>query len=280
MTRDLTCDVTISVVSHGHGSLVLRALESLSASLQSSGQVLRVCLTLNLPEPELVKALDQRSWPFDLRLIHNPVPLGFGSNHNQAFAYAQLLGETQWFIIMNPDIFWPEQAHDFWTSLIQNQWPPAIGLLCPQQIDTCGNQQDFSRQIMTPWSLLIRTIRKAINLQPSGIAPSISMADWVNGACMVWRSKAFSNLGGFDERYFMYCEDTDICLRMHLAGWRMQEANLSVIHDARRSTGRSWKHLRWHLHSLWRMWASAIFWRYQNFRRQKPFLKNGSNLFS
>ena len=79
---------------------------------------------------------------------------------------------------------------------------------------------------------------------------------------MVWRAKAFAAVGGFDERYFMYCEDTDICLRLQLAGWHMREAPVTVVHDARRHTGRDWRHLRWHMASVWRLWSSAAFWRY------------------
>lgn len=92
------------------------------------------------------------------------------------------------------------------------------------------------------------------------MAASVEQADWVNGACLFFRSEAFSELKGFDERYFMYCEDTDICLRLQLAGWSMQGADWAVMHDARRNTGRSLRHLGWHLRSLWRLWASDSFW--------------------
>lgn len=261
------CDIAISIVSHDHGSLIFQALETLSASLGLIGQAVRVCITLNLPESELVAALHQRSWPFNLQLIHNAKPLGFGANHNRAFAHSQRLGGEQWFVVMNPDIFWPKNTGEFWIFLVKNQWLPEIGLLCPKQVDTCGAVQDFARQLITPWGLLARIVHRVINIQPSGVAPSVELADWVNGACMVWRSKAFADLGGFDERYFMYCEDTDICLRMHLAGWHAHGVDVEVIHDARRNTGRSWQHLRWHLQSLWRLWTSRTFWRYHRLHR-------------
>ena len=115
---------------------------------------------------------------------------------------------------------------------------------------------------MTPWGIALRVLRKVLGAPASGVAASVEQADWVNGACMVWRTEAFAALGGFDERYFMYCEDTDICLRLQLAGCRMRSAPVTVVHDARRHTGRNWRHLRWHMTSMWRLWCSAAFWRY------------------
>lgn len=43
--------------------------------------------------------------------------------------------------------------------------------------------------------------------------------DWVSGACLCARRQAFEELGGFDEDYFMFAEDMDLCFRAHEAGW-------------------------------------------------------------
>jgi N-acetylglucosaminyl-diphospho-decaprenol L-rhamnosyltransferase len=44
-------------------------------------------------------------------------------------------------------------------------------------------------------------------------------ADWISGSCFLARRSALEELGGFDEAYFMYLEDTDLCWRAHHAGW-------------------------------------------------------------
>jgi N-acetylglucosaminyl-diphospho-decaprenol L-rhamnosyltransferase len=48
---------------------------------------------------------------------------------------------------------------------------------------------------------------------------SVAEAGWISGSCFMVRRQAFEELGGFDEAYFMYAEDTDLCWRAHQAGW-------------------------------------------------------------
>ena len=56
--------------------------------------------------------------------------------------------------------------------------------------------------------------------------------DWVSGACMLARRSAFVSAGGFDEAYFMYAEDVDLCWRLRQAGWRIgYEPGGRVVHS-------------------------------------------------
>jgi N-acetylglucosaminyl-diphospho-decaprenol L-rhamnosyltransferase len=55
--------------------------------------------------------------------------------------------------------------------------------------------------------------------------------DWVGGACLLVRRAAFDVIAGFDEGYFMYVEDVDLCWRLHQAGWRVgYEPGGRVVH--------------------------------------------------
>jgi N-acetylglucosaminyl-diphospho-decaprenol L-rhamnosyltransferase len=56
--------------------------------------------------------------------------------------------------------------------------------------------------------------------------------DWVSGACFCARRTALEELGGFDEAYFMFAEDIDLCWRAHQAGWGVGvEPHAAVTHD-------------------------------------------------
>lgn len=255
--------INLSIVSHQQNEILFNCLNTLAKSCghHTATDVL-VWVTINIPEPSFIKQIQQTEWPFDLRIIQNAVPLGFGANHNQAFLHAQAQGGGKWFCVMNPDVWWPADADDFWTALFKDVFESSVGLVCPIQVDEHGAAQDFARPLITPWGLAARMWRR-IHANGAGdqVLP-LSQADWVNGACMVWRSNVFAALGGFDERYFMYCEDTDICLRMQLAGYRIEQGAVKVVHLAQRKTGKSWRHLAWHISSLLRLWLSAAFWRY------------------
>jgi GT2 family glycosyltransferase len=91
---------------------------------------------------------------------------------------------------------------------------------------------------------------------------------WIPGLFMLFRSDAYRQVEGFDERFFMYGEDFDICARLRLAGWKLQIAEqLQARHDARRASHRSKRHLYWHVTSLLKVWSSAAFWRYWRLER-------------
>jgi len=64
-------------------------------------------------------------------------------------------------------------------------------------------------------------------------------SDWVSGACLMVRRTAFASLGGFDEHYFMYAEDVDLCWRARRAGWQvLYEPSAAVVHLQGASTSR------------------------------------------
>lgn len=252
--------ISFSVVSHGHGDQVLALMDSLvSSGLIAEGGECEFLLTLNVPEPDLKSEVLRRSWPFRIVCIENPAPLGFGANHNQAFARAQ--GSV--FAVVNPDIVFLSSVGVLTQMSEFNVGVGGVGMWVPKQVDRKGCSQDHCRKLLTPWGVFARGVLRLMRVRHlPGAVGAVEQADWVNAACLLLSRNVYCAIGGFDERYFMYCEDADLCLRLQLQGWKMRSAPFTVIHDAQRNSFRAGKHLLWHMASLARLWCSAVFWRY------------------
>ncbi|RYF69919.1 MAG: glycosyl transferase, partial [Comamonadaceae bacterium] len=232
--------ITVSIVSHGQLELIVPLLEQLDRF--SHAMMERVVLTLNIPEPDLISG---RPWRFALERIDNVSALGFGANHNQAFARCA----TPWFLVLNPDIRFDS---DVLAPLVA-QADARSGLLTPRILEPGKSAPEQHRAVITPHEILVRR-------RPGYVRPVVP--HWIPGLFMLFRSEAYRSVHGFDERFFMYGEDFDICARTQLAGWTLQVAeDLLALHDARRASRTSRMHLYWHVSSLLKVWGSGAFWR-------------------
>ena len=237
--------ITVSIVSHGQLALIRPLLEQLDRHCHAV--VEKVLLTINIPETE---PAPEQTWRFPIERIVNAVPQGFGANHNRAFAHCR----TDWFLVLNPDI---RLDADVLTPLVA-QAAPDSGLLAPRILEPGKKAPEQHRAIITPLEIVSRK-------KPGYAIPAVP--EWIPGLFMLFRREAYAQVEGFDERFFMYGEDFDIYARVRLAGWRIQIAeSLLALHDARRASHGSKRHLYWHVTSLLKVWLSGAFWRYRQLR--------------
>ncbi len=231
--------VTVSITSHGQGPLVRKLLTTINGA--SSRCIAKAVVTINIPEPDFLSNL---RLDFPLTVIANNEPRGFGANHNAAFCQC----ETDWFLVLNPDIAF---CHDAISALVSRA-RPSTGLLAPRIVEPGKAEPERHRGLLTPAELLRRRLPSSRLLQ----SPT-----WVAGMFMLFRTSAFSQVGGFDPKYFMYVEDADICARLSIAGWDIDvDDSVLVLHDARRESWRRWRALSWHMKSLLKWWSSPVFW--------------------
>ena len=234
--------ITVSIVSHGQLALIEPLLDQLAR--YSSAVVAKVVLTNNIPEPDILAG---RIWDFSVERIANKAPMGFGANHNQAFGRCA----TPWFLVLNPDIRFDS---DVLTPLLA-QAAPTSGLLTPRILEPGKSTPEQHRATITPREILTRR-------RPEYEQPQVPA--WIPGLFMLFRGSAYAGIGGFDERFFMYGEDFDICARLQLAGWQLQVGEeLVARHEAQRASHAKLKHLYWHVTSLLKVWVSTTFWRYR-----------------
>jgi len=244
-------EITLSVVSHRQNGLVNQLLED----------VQRVCadrvalvLTQNVSDPVPLAAAN-RSYPAEI--IVNSERRGFGANHNAAF----LRCRTPYFCVCNPDI---RLTADVFPLLLNALADPRVAVAGPLVRNPAGRIEDSARRFPTAAALLKKFFldRREADY-PTDRGPS--EVDWLAGMFMLFRSDAYRSVGGFDEAYFLYYEDVDICHRLHLAGATVVfEPRAKVTHDARRASRRDPRLAMHHLASILR------------FLRRRGFRQDGS----
>lgn len=238
--------ISISVVSHGQFGLVKNLLDDLEKFC--SALKFELILTLNLTEH--VK-LD--SYKFPVRIISNERVKGFGENHNAAFAIAK----GDYFCVVNPDVRLTNNVFD---ALLLFHIQKNAGLTAPVVLNSAGELEDSARRFPSPLSIGLKML--TFSNRSERFSNFLYEPDWVAGMFMLFKSVEYKALGGFDERYFLYYEDVDICARLALKGRSVQVCpTANVIHDAQRSSRKSIKYLRWHLSSMLRFFISINYLR-------------------
>ncbi|MDO4231466.1 MAG: glycosyltransferase [Lautropia sp.] len=236
--------ITLSIVSHGQRDIALHLLQDI-ARLQPP-DVAEIIYTANIAEPEL-PAID--TGHIRLVIIRNQKVQGFGTNHNAAFRHCN----TPYFCVMNPDLRLEE---DPFPALLEGFKVPGRGLMAPLIFSPEGRMENTARKLYTPREL----IRQKLSPQNHGAA----QPDWIAGMFLLFDSSAYRGIKGFDEGYFLYIEDVDICSRLCLAGWSLAQSNdARVIHDAQKRSHRSLRFTFWHIGGMLRYWTRPCFWQYR-----------------
>ncbi len=239
-------EITFSMVSHGQAFLISKLLQDFKKKFDVSAELL---ITINIPENEkYLSEINNILMP--VRLIRNSVPKGYGSNHNAAFKHAR----GQYFAVINPDV-----------RLIDCEFRPLLDLIDEKHAGVCAPVAFLSTDAVAPsarrfpawrslWKKLL--IKTRYPDYPNSSYPQL--VDWVSGMFMVFSSDAFKLVGGFDERYYMYYEDADICRRLgavNLGCWLQPE--MRVIHDGQYASRHNLKHFYWHCRSALRFLRSS-----------------------
>lgn len=236
--------ISISIVSHGQCELVEALLDDLSA--YAGSLPFEVLLTLNLAEALLFAP---ERFPYPLRIIENATPKGFGANHNAAFRHSA----GQWFCVMNPDIRLPENP---FPHMLAEMERVRGAVIAPATISPDGRREDSVRHFPTLCLLTIKALGGNDGSYAYALGDDTFPADWVGGMFMLFRADDFRRVSGFDEGFFLYYEDVDICVRLWKAGGKVLVCpKVRAIHDAQRASRRNLRYMRWHLSSMTRYFA-------------------------
>jgi GT2 family glycosyltransferase len=218
-------------------------VQRLVQQLLPLSEVSQVLVTLNIPEA-LVFPADKR-----IQVIKNESPKGFAANHNATFSICS----QPFFCPLNPDI---ELIGNPFPALLAVLSDEQVGMVAPRVDSSSGEHEDSWRRFPTLGLLLLKLFGGGDGRYALPLDGKLFFPEWVAGMFMLFRSEVFRSLQGFDEGYFLYYEDVDICVRL----WRMKKRitacpTVAVIHDARRDSHHKWRHLRWHIGSMVRYFS-------------------------
>jgi GT2 family glycosyltransferase len=157
---------------------------------------------------------------------------------------------------MNPDIRMTENP---FPVLLAEMERLSGGVIAPAVVNAEGEVEDSVRYFPTPHSLAGKLLGRGDGRYAFAPGDATFAADWAGGMFMLFRAEDYRSVGGFDERFFLYYEDVDICARLGKAGRPVLACpKARVIHDARRASRRQLRYMRWHVSSMaryfWKHW--------------------------
>ncbi len=238
----------ISVVSHGHSELI----NSLQCLNQLSKEFVVVVKSNKLGD-DFGYLIDNNNFYW----LNESYGLGFGQNNNYVFSFCERhlgMKDDDLFIVFNPDVYMEVSELLKLTNLMCEKHSKigAINLYT----DIEKGKYDNSIRIFPSFFHFVKSFlgygNDSIIEKSKIVAPKD--VDWAAGSFLAFVVSHYRMLGGFDESYFMYCEDIDICFRSQKAGesvtfFPQVQASHLAKHANRKLLS---KHFFWHISSALR----------------------------
>jgi N-acetylglucosaminyl-diphospho-decaprenol L-rhamnosyltransferase len=214
--------VRVVVVTYDSAEVLPTFLESLAGATTEPYEVIVVDNHLPTVPPE---------GSTDLTVLNTGSNLGYGSGANiGADGF-----DGDWLVVANPDVIWDGGALD--ALLAAGDRRPEAGCLGPAIRTVDGRLYPSARAFPSlgrglghalfgwfwpgnPWT---RSYRAEVG------PPAEGVTGWLSGSLMLLRREAWEAVGGFDPKYFMYCEDMDLCRRLAEAGWQSVYVPSAVV---------------------------------------------------
>ena len=206
------------------------------------------------------------------RCLHPGRNLGFGAAHNLALrSLSAAVGPYH--LILNPDIRMPDGTLAELATVMGAM--PQVGLLMPRVLYPDGSTQYLCKLLPTPLDLVLRRFAgaplrslfykrmtrydmKQFNYSQPAYVPILS------GCFMLIRRSVLESIGGFDERFFLYMEDTDLCRRVGDMARLLFWPRTTVIHSHAQGSYKSLMLLLLHLRAAivyfnkWGWWGDPV----------------------
>lgn len=243
--------IYVSIVSHGHKGIIEKIN---SLSLLTINFTIKVFLLDNINETGLRHYCELHN----IKYLQNDLKKGFGENNNIVFSYIQkTIGfkSDDYFLVLNPDVKIDVlsilKIHEFSQKYVSqlttiNLYKDNDFRIADKCIRLFPNFIDFASSYLGFGNKTI--------INKSHVT-SARTVDWAAGSFLFFKASLYNKLGGFDPKYFMYCEDIDICWRAN----KLYEEKLmffpdiKALHFAQHANRSLFSiHFFWHIRSMLR----------------------------
>jgi GT2 family glycosyltransferase len=188
----------------------------------------------------------------DVEYLDTGGNLGFGKGHN----YVMDRLDSKYHAIVNPDILLTE---DSLGKLIAYMDEEDVGMVVPKLVDESGEMIKAYRRELTVWDMFIRFCcpgmfkkRKSYHTMDEMDYTKAFHVPFAQGSFLIVRTDLYRKLEGFDDRFFMYLEDADLCKRANEISAVWYYPDTTVIHKWEKGSHKSSRLLKIHLQSMYR----------------------------
>ncbi len=261
-------DLSITIVAYYNYDDIKNAIDTIEQYTNNniSKQIYIVdnsCNTIEESKKEVQKFNEYITKYKDVEYIDTGKNLGFGKGHNYIIDKI----DSKYHAIVNPDILLKEDAFSKIIKYLNNNTD--VGMCIPNITDENGNRQEVYRLELTVFDMFIRMFckgmfnkRKAKHTMNDMDYSKPFQVPFGQGSFLVIRTELFKELNGFDDNFFMYLEDADLCKRVNQVSKLMYYPNATVIHKWEKGSHKNKTLFKYHINSMkyyFKKWGYKIF---------------------
>ncbi|MBI9089850.1 MAG: glycosyltransferase family 2 protein [Desulfobacterium sp.] len=235
-------DLSVSIVSHNSREDLELLMPSLKKALAAiSSEILLVDNRSIDGSADFIRA----NYP-EVKITENSVRRGYGANHNKNLDRVR----GKYVLFMNSDMEILPDAMDLLCGFMDSN--KTVGICCPNVLNPDGSLQYLNKKYPNLFDLMLRRFAKgpvksvfkrrmdAYELRETGYGESVSVP-FVSGCFMFCRTGVVHQVKGFDERYFLYFEDADLCRKVQKFATTVSCPEAKVVHRWERSAHKKFK---------------------------------------
>lgn len=218
-------ELSIIIVCHKGWDRLYKCLEALDLFAERNLKT-EVIIVDNKSDDTTIDEIEKRFAKF--RFIHNEVNGGFANGCNLGAKNAG----GEYVLFLNPDTVASESALEEFINISRKN--PDFLILSCRQVNEKGKESVACGPFPSMFNLtgFQRAIFRRSGPRTSPLTPDINFPDWISGSVVLIRNDTFKKVGGFDEDFWMYYEDVDLCRRIRNMGGEIAFLrNVAIEHN-------------------------------------------------